>query len=284
MRYLTVICMMLASFSGAVSQTMTHEETMVRTSYARFAYAVQQGAIGKLALDAKSNRTAPEYSGMTSAERLANSRVTFTLSDFKIGNMRDIMDRRITDFITQPDKENLASSLTEMSYTEPGLSSRWSWFELTWQEAPAPPPPAGANMTFTEVYPLLGNKVPPDLAWQRYASYTVTVSFEGQSRGPYKALFIFGHDAKGNEVLEPHDLTTDSSGLVYSLHQALFPEPLLLGTLRTYPVVAKWLFENQMPDSACSPGRRDICCDLVKLKCGPGRTDEATLLSQPLPK
>jgi len=283
MRHFAITVCLLCLCISATAAEMTHEETMVRTAYAKFAYAVQQGAVSRLALEARSGKTPKEYAKMTSAERLADAQITFTLSDFTIGDMRDIVNSRISDYVTQPDREVIVASATDMTYSEFSLNTKWGWLDATWQEAPAPPPPSGANMTFAEAFPLIGEKLPEDLAWQRYAAYTVTVNFQGKDRGPYRALFIFGHDTKGNALLEPHDLTTDNTGLINALHLTLYPEPLLLGTLRTYSVTAKWLKDSQMPDAACSIGRPDLCCDLVKLKCGPGRTDLATRLSQPLP-
>jgi hypothetical protein len=40
MRYLAVICLLLASLQEAAIAQMTHEETVVRTAYAKLSYAV----------------------------------------------------------------------------------------------------------------------------------------------------------------------------------------------------------------------------------------------------
>ena len=102
MKYLAVICVSLASLSGAVAQ-MTHEETRVRTAYAKFAYAVEQGTIGAMAMEANNPLGMPireEYAGMTREQRMAAAEVGFTLSDFVIGDARDIVHRKMVDLIT----------------------------------------------------------------------------------------------------------------------------------------------------------------------------------------
>jgi hypothetical protein len=55
---------------------MTHEETIVRTAYTKFAYASEQGAIGELALEASGNPVPREYSEFTSDQRLSAARVS----------------------------------------------------------------------------------------------------------------------------------------------------------------------------------------------------------------
>src|ERR1700683_2032956 len=102
---------------------------------------------------------------------------------------------------------------------------------------PARPLPAELqNVTIAELYQLQWQQKRPDTQWQRYASYTVTVSFRGQSR-PYKALFLFGHDAQGNEVVEPEDGTTSAGALGLAMYLHLFPEAFVLTRLGTAPIV-----------------------------------------------
>ena len=121
------------------------------------------------------------------------------------------------------------------------------------------------------------------VAWQRYASYSVTVTFRGKSRGPYNALFLFGRDAKGNEIVMPQDATTDSIGLADVMTLHLFPEAFVRSRLRATPVVAEWLGAAVMSNASCPTGQRDVCCDLEQLKCGPGSVDVANWMNKPLP-
>jgi hypothetical protein len=286
MRYIAVLCTLLASMAGAASAAdMTHEETVVRTFYAKFAYAVQQGAIGRLALEENPGGGRPvpkEKAGMTSDQRLAAAQVSFILTDFVIGDVREILNKKAIDLISPAVGETLRTSGINESYSDMGLGTHWNGLEASWRSAN--PPPIGAQeVTIRDLYQVQWHEERPEALWQLYASYTVTVSFQGKSRGPYKALFIFGHDAKGDEVVEPEDATTDPTGLVQSTHDSLFPDAFVLTRLRTLPVVASWLNANQMSGPNCSVGRGDVCCDLSKMKCGPAREDVAAGLSKSLP-
>jgi hypothetical protein len=109
------------------------------------------------------------------------------------------------------------------------------------------------------------------------------VTFQGKSRGPYKAIFVFGHDATGNEVITPEDATTDSIALATAMSAHLFPDSFVRTRLRTLPVLANWLSARQKSGPACSVGQRDLCCDLAQLRCGAASDDVAGWLAKPLP-
>ncbi len=281
MRYIAITCMILASISSAVAQ-MTHEETMVRTAYAKFAYAVQQGALGRLAVEA-ANFVPNREPSLTSDQRLAAAQVDFVLSDFAIGDVRDIVNRKAVDLITSADGEMLdTSGESGATYTDEGLVTRYESFELHWKPAHILPAEA-RNLTIAELYELQWQEQWPQAQWRRYASYSVKVSYQGKTRGPYKALFLFGRDAQGNEIIAPEDGTTNAAslGIVLTLH--LFPDAFVSTRLRKLPVVTNWLSANEMQDASCSVGKGDVCCDLIGLKCGPGRVDLTDGLSKPLP-
>lgn len=278
MRYIAVV---LLCFSLSLAAQMSHEETVVRTAYAKFSYAVRQGSISRLALEANGHRKNhdPTIAAMTSDQRLAAEEVMFTLKDFVIGNVSDILNRKMSDLVTPPQGEVLQTMGADFGFSDSGVDTRWQWLDLQWQSA-SPISPEASALTFPDAYRLQWQKEPIGNLVQHYASYTVTVTFQGKTRGPYKAMFFFGRDEKGNEVIEPEDPTTD---LVAALHESLFPDGLLLTKLRTYPVVANWLSANEMGDSSCSIGKREICCDLAQMKCGPSRPDVTDALSKPLP-
>ena len=206
------------------------------------------------------------------------------MKDFVIGNVSDILNQKAVDLISPATSEKLTTNgETGANYSDLGLHTGWDSFEAQW--TPASPLPAELqNVTIAELYQLQWQQKRPDTQWQRYASYTVTVSFRGQSR-PYKALFLFGHDAQGNEVVEPEDGTTSAGALGLAMYLHLFPEAFVLTRLRTVPIVASWLNANQMPGPNCSTSgpNGDLCCDLVRMKCGPRSEDVAAGLAKPLP-
>jgi hypothetical protein len=283
MRYLAVTCMMLASFSAAVAQ-MTHEETVVRTAYAKFAYASQQYAMVQLATESMGTVVGlpPKKTGTTNDQRMAAAQVSFALSDFVIGNVQDIINLKAVDFISPASGEMLAAAQGDSQFAEGGTMFEARSIQPQWRPV-SPPSPEVLEVRLADLYQIQWHLERPASLWQRYASYSVTVTFQGKSHGPYKALFIFGHDANGNEVIHPEDGTTDARGLAFAMHEHLFPDVLLRTRLRSSPVVANWLNANQMSAPSCSVGQADVCCDLAKLQCGPGREDAAEAIAKPLP-
>jgi hypothetical protein len=212
---------------------MTHEEILVRTAYAKFAYASEQEMIGQLALEASGSPAPAEASGLSSDQRLAAADVSFRLADFKVGNLDDIADRKATDLISPPTGEMLTATTPVHTYVDYGGGRSWYSIQPRWQ--PASTPSADVlSATVGELHAMEWHGRAPTTLWQRFASYSVTVTFQGKSRGPYKALFIFGHDPSGHEMIMPEDATTDSVALATALAVRLFPEPLVSTRLRTY--------------------------------------------------
>jgi hypothetical protein len=274
---------MLVSLSGAMTDQMTHEETLVRTAYAKLAYALEQGVIGQLAMEASGVPTPKEHAGLNSDQRIAAAQITLSLSDFVVGDGREILDRRAVDLISPAVGEVLEVVGGSYNYSESGRVTSWYRPEARWRPARALPPEL-LEATLADFYELQWHQKRPDALWLRYASYSVTVSFQGRTRGPYKALFMFGHDADGNEVVEPEDATIDATGLASAMHEHLFADAFVLTRLRTHALVSNWLYERQMPAPSCSAVHGDVCCDLTKLRCGPKQVDVEEGLSRPLPE
>jgi len=295
MRYL-VVCSLAACLSGfsanaqvalgrqAVAPVgkptmadMTHEETMVRTAYAKFAYASEQEAIGQLALEA--GGTPAPHTGLSSDQRLALAHTSFQLSDFTVGNLSDIINRKAVDLISPPIGEMLTASTPIHSYSDYPVSTTWYSVQPQWQPATVTSPEV-RNANLGQLHAMAWHTQAPTTIWQRYASYSVTVTFQGKSCGPYKALFIFGHDGQGSEMVMPEDANTDSTALARVLAVHLFPDAFLRTRMRTYPVVADWINTHKKYGATCSRGQGDVCCDLVQLECGLGSDDVADGLRQ----
>lgn len=280
MRYFAALLCLCALSANAAD--MSHEETMVRTAYAKFAYAVQQGVIGRLAVEGVQPNLEVRDPLLTSDQRLKNAEVDFTLTDFVIGDVNDIMSQKAIDLVSLPSNEQLdTSGESGASYADEGVATRWESFELHWVPAHKFPPEV-QNLTIAQVYALDWRKQWPGALWQRYASYSVGVTYQKKTVH-YKALFLFGHDAKGNEMIAPQDAVTNAGALGLTLTYHLFPAAFATTRLRKVPAVANWLNATQMSDASCSVGKGDICCDLIRLKCGPGHVDLVDALSKPLP-
>ncbi len=83
MRYLAVTCIMLVSISAAVAQ-MTHEETVVRTAYARLSFAVDLNTVFTAA------QANPNIDPAALLIQIEQKGLRFTLSEFSVGNLADI--------------------------------------------------------------------------------------------------------------------------------------------------------------------------------------------------
>ena len=262
------------------SPEMTAEEILVRTAYAKFAYASEQAVAYQLALEASSDPSFPKRRGQTADQRLAESQVSFKLSDFSVGNIAAVANRKAIEMMFPPSGEMLVASAPVNSFAENGVGYLVYGVQPRWATATATSPDV-AEATLAQ---FLSMEWPPQRSpgkWQRYASYTVSVTFRGKSRGPYKALFVFGHDDKGNAIVLPEDATTDSIALATVMAVPLYPSAFTETRLRSLPVVSDWIRTRQKPGT-CSKGEGDVCCDLVQLQCGAGEDDVAISLAKPL--
>lgn len=251
----------------AYSATVTHEEMFVRQTYAKLAYAVDLNNIHQ-AIDA--NR-APNSSELSSA--IARNELHFELSDFSIGNLAEISQRPINQFVTRPTGEDVLLIVPHtLKHTEE-LKENSEIREVTeinahanWKKGIAAPAEVW-NSPAGEIFRQITNT-----AWySRYAAFTVKVSLHGRSR-TYKAMFIFGRNDKGEEEVITADNVTGTSALDFIARSSVYPSTLI-ETLGRQPAVDDWLRMNQVTDASCVAGKRTACCNPVSLKCGVAAQD-----------
>jgi hypothetical protein len=276
--FLLCLSLLTASHAVATDGAIGHQETIVRSAYAKMKYAAEQEPICVVANDGVmplKYRKLPQDAKSIDA-MLEAARVTITLKDFVIGNVSDILDKKISTVLdTPPDGDVLRSAPNVWTFTEQGRKPQpCNGLTLKWERNPFPPGDESANLKFDDVYRLQWGIERPETAWQTYAAYTVSITYQNKTRS-YRAMFIFGHDENGNEVVEPADPITDNAALAQALHEPLFPAALVSTKLRLNPVAANWIAANQ--DASCNG---DVCCDLQSIKCGPSHNDVATALAQ----
>jgi hypothetical protein len=274
MRYLVWLFCLL---SLTASAQMSHEETVVRTAYAKFAYACQQGTMIDISLEGMGIDGVTNTTGLTNDQRLANARVTFSLGNFETGDASKVLGEKTVDLITAS-PEMLSATKKVTGYSEGGSVFPMHALDPRWTPTSALPPEP--EMTLSTLLRLQWQRKNPNVTWLRYASYTVSASYAGKTRGPYKALFLFGRDSAGDEMIEPADGTVDSQLLAVVLAEPLFPDGFVRTRVRNDPAIAHWVAENQM---SCSAEQGDVCCDLVRLQCGLSRDDVARGLARPFP-
>lgn len=266
MKFLLAFWLLASLVLAANAQTtsqMTHEETVVRTAYAKLSFATEQVAVTQLALEATGLVTPKKFAGQSSDQRIADAQLNVTLGDFVVGNAQDVLSRKATDLITPAVNEKLYIQDNYHSYLDKG--QEYQWLEPNPKWVPADPiPPGVLNLTLGNFLELEWHQ---KQQWQTYASYTVTVSYQGKSAGPYKALFLFGHDTKGAEIVAPEDGTIDAVLLGRVMQKRLFADAFLSERLWKVPLVKDWVTAKQQSLN-CSP-EQGVCCDLASLRCGP---------------
>ena len=278
----TILGLALGIFwSTSLAAQMSHEETIVRTAYARLSYAVQLGVIEKLGTDAWAQKPVERT---TVARKLADGQLTFQLSDFSFGKTREIAQARWptifsagTPFILEADFN--VHGLQE----EKQAPSQFVFATAEWR--PGHEIPADLEkMTMADLFKLEWPSSPPlDQAYDRYASYSVTVSYQGKTAGPYKAVFFFGKDSSGKEIFQPQDSVTEAVALGLAMGNQLYPKTLLETSMRRVPLVSDWLKSSQLDDQSCSTWQNDVCCDLTALKCGIASGVLRDAMAKPLP-
>lgn len=259
MRHLVLICAMLMPVS-AVAQ-MTREETVVRTAYAKLAYAVDIETVYRATL------TNPEITTVSLAKIVAAQGLRFNLSDFAVGELSDILDANFRVRFPQYDdgQEVIHTSVNTDNSNEAGATASMETITAKW--GPGPTLTGAGELseyTVKQMIPILQNElgVSPLV---RYCSFDVTVGLGGRTR-TYQAAFFFGQDGKA-APLDPI-VGGDGNNLEHFFLHRVFPS-LLLQTKMTVganPSVRDFLVANQKSGPSCKSG--DACCDAETLQCG----------------
>jgi hypothetical protein len=259
----------------AVDKTkpISYEETVVRTTYARLAFAVQVEEIYKMLNEANANGTAIDRSEFR--KRLKDSGLQFELSNFRVGDLPEISQTKYSELVTKPDggdaldvvpgtwrytsdepKETFAAIATVRWHEQQKVTENW-------------------DQAFGTVYPQT------EVAGQhsRFATFQVRATFQGRSLN-YRAMFLFGKEKTDQETVLPIDTITNLSGssLNVFLKVPAYPGTLIEGGLGKDPVIYEWLAENQTSDSSAK--RHEANCDLATLKCGI-HSEDLKLLPRP---
>lgn len=232
---------------------ITREETVVRTAYAKLAYAIQLHEIYN-------------FSGLktegTLAQYVAAREMHFALSDIRGGSLSDIQTDKYSDLVTRPDgREVLHVRNATIQNTENGKQAITNTAAAEW----------GEGQTVTEDWDLQMAKAVPILEAQneavlsRYVACTVTVSYRNK-QSTYKALWLFGKDKQGNPFTLGIDTIVGIYGgaLNYVINNPVYPAVMLETKLRDTPGLRDWFAAH----IATCGASRDACCDPETLQCG----------------
>jgi hypothetical protein len=276
MRYLTVICMMLASISPAIAQT-THEETVVRAAYARLSYGARTGVLLRYAEDARvgHDETAADL------KNDMDSQLAFQLRSFSVGNLADIADTRWDALVSKPQLDLIAvvfgyekvpmkigsiDPFSEMSFVTASWQ-RWEEYDADWSTP--------VKQAIAELPRDTGK---PEVLYSRYAAYSVTASLAGRQR-TYQAIFLFGRNPDGSEAVYFIDHILGMGVLDTATQRSLYPQPLLETYMRELPGIAQWISSAGVPSNAAA---KDIVCNGITGVCGIPNPLLAKSLSVPI--
>ncbi|MFZ0420042.1 MAG: hypothetical protein WAM04_18215 [Candidatus Sulfotelmatobacter sp.] len=252
MKYVIALCLTFAATSSALAAEMSHEETMVRTAYARLSYAAQLRVVANDAMHAS------HLSKAELQEQIAKLARRFEIDNVALGSLSAINALPWEQMVTKPDGDLIyvrsgggsPAITTRNSFTKKSMfwvMTGWGnhAFEQSWN-----------GVTVAQAV----GDVPksPDEVCNSYISYQVTATLEGRSR-TYNAMFIFGKDTNGNETIHMIDNVVGLGSLELVLTQSLYPVALLETYYREIPEIADWIAANTVPkttdiqDAYCSP-------------------------------
>ncbi|MGD0271518.1 MAG: hypothetical protein ABSB14_20790 [Candidatus Sulfotelmatobacter sp.] len=273
MRHLAAICMLLAFAPAGIAADMTHEEAVVRNTYAKLSYAVDINTAYRVLLanaailpaNTKSDgRLAEQQDNLTRQliHEIRFQRLGFQLSDFTCGNLADIAGAKYTDVFPAYDgvsEDVIHTAVETEKYSEAGRTTTMETVTAKWGPAG---PGKTPDWTVAQMIPVAEQElgVAPLVS---YCRFTVTASLQGRSR-TYKAAFLFGPNGQA----APLDSVAggDGNNLVYFFQHPVYPNIMLRTKIGDSPVTRNFLEANERSGAGCKSG--DACCDAKTLQCG----------------
>lgn len=268
--FLGIAFLAMSAHSQIVQAVDDPDEAAVRNAYAKVAFKCGLPQLANAAIKQLQEAQVTQESVNT---RVADATPIFNLSSFRTGTIASIASKPWADFVALPQQggQILAGFSNTRSFTSEGASSHWSESEVRWAPSHTVAAEAEAHFLAVTVAEVIAQASQQwssaTVTYTRYVAFTVDATYQGKSTGPHKAIFLFGTDTTGNEVIAQNDLISGSQVLWDSLKQPYYPAGLLQSRLRETAVIANWIRQNEMPSSSCSSSSTaDLCC--VQGKCG----------------
>ena len=273
----------LLTASLCYAQTPTHEEEVVRSAYAAISFLCTVAPVSKAGQDQLTKKVVDAWA---LDKEIADAVPTFQVSNFQMGTVASIAQRKWGDFVTLPTVggEVLRFKSKTHSYTDNGNNTGWKTLQAKWDTT-------SQTVTDDAAVQVIGTTVQGAItqassqwydgavAYDRFASFTVIARLGGRTGAPYKAMFLFGRDSNGKELVVPADMLIEGSALWKVLNFSYYPDALLQSKLRETPVVSAWVQTHT--GGECNATRADLCCKGDR--CDLPRDAVARDLSRPLP-
>jgi hypothetical protein len=270
-RYPIILAVMISCFAGnagGAAHKMSPEESVVRSTYARVTFAAQ---LGMLWHAVELDEGWPGLNDGLALSKAMNEQVRFDLTDFKVGELKDISAASWTSLIEGP-VDVLFIHFVEMpvGFTK---SNKKRDFYITYADAAWKPAAPTAIETLeerahTSPVPSVNDgmrslrKPNGGGEWTRYASYSVVASLRERSIS-YRATFLFS--ANGGEIL-PLDYAT-GMGIAPLVKTTMYPSALVDTAFREIPFVQAWILSSEIKGCKNS-SQPEVCCDPVTGRCG----------------
>ncbi|HZE79309.1 MAG TPA: hypothetical protein VE604_00325 [Candidatus Polarisedimenticolia bacterium] len=267
MRLRLIVLLLLAPLAKG-QQQMTHEEQVVRATYARVTFAAQ---LGMLWHAVELDEGWPGLNDGLVLTKAMNEQVRFDLTDFKVGELKDISTASWTSLIEGP-VDTLFIHFVEMpvGFTKDNKTRNFpiTYADAAWKPAALSAIDRQEERVRTSLVPtvkeVLRSLRKPNGGgeWKRYASYSVVASLREKSIS-YRATFLFSPD--GQEIL-PLDYAT-GMGIASFVKTTMFPSALVDTAFREIPLVQSWILSNEIKGCKTS-NQPEVCCDPVMGRCG----------------
>ncbi|HET9743745.1 MAG TPA: hypothetical protein VFQ00_13430 [Terriglobales bacterium] len=234
---------LMALCGSMFAANMSHEEAVVRQTYAKVAYANDVYNIHQQ-ID-HYDLSGAQINVAQALSEVSLHHVSFLLGDFKVGNIPDIKGS-YGDYVSQPDGNRVlevtpdAWSVTVNGKTIDGVRAQIQWNQ-------------GQLHTVDWKFPAVDRLTKPieGTIYQRFAAYQVIVDFDGQER-EYHALALFALGQQEQEKVEKvffADLITGNSALDFFVNADVTPKTLTQTPLARNPIAEAWLRKNSQPPS-----------------------------------
>ena len=266
------------------AQSMSHEEEVVRNTYAKASTLCSLEAISQAGLNQLGGKTIDEAE---LTKQLANATPVFTLSGFKTGTILSISSSQWGQLATMPQAgtQILGAGITTFNFSDNGNPVSWHVVTADWQRSSDAPEfiKASEQRSVADTIKLGSPEwSSKPVTYTEYASFTVKLTFQGKAVGPYRALFFFGKDGQGNDVVTPNDAVSNS--ILWDVlwnEPSYYPTGFVNSRLRQQPVIEKWLQANAIPQGSCT-ANHELCCS--RGRCGISEDDLNQDLATPLPE
>lgn len=238
--------------AGVALASNPQDEQVVRTAYAKLAYAVQSKIVLKETVRHPNLKTAEL------AQELQDNELRFDITDMSSGALADIDSKPWSDYASPPNGQNvLGISFDTETLDEKGKRYTSNFAIANWvKDSDA----QEWNSTVKEVTDK------ERTVFFRYVTATVTVHFRERSR-TYHTMWLFGTD------IRPIDLVTGNAILNAFAKESAYPSILTDSSLRSRSVVNDWLNSTQRSNPSCKAGKQDVCCETSALRCGVNSED-----------